>query len=182
MLACQRALGAYVLTCQRVLHAYVLTFPCGNERCVLTSSHASVSRVLTCSRSSVLSFLTCSRVNVPSSITLINIHNWISWLGNSRNYVRISRWTNIYKKPTKIKESDHEVPDRINTETPSTHKRKSCVLSAEKHTKFIRQDSPRYNLEREDARPYFSPKRTASPLSISPNRFRFQPIWMEPPI
>ena len=59
------------------------------------------------------------------------------------------------------------------TETPSTRKRKSCVLSAEKHTKSIRQDSPRHNLEREDARPDFSLNRTASPLSISPNRFSF---------
>ena len=32
---------------------------------------------------------------------------------------------------------------------------------------------PRHNLEREDARPNFSPNRTASPLSFSPKRFSF---------
>ena len=37
----------------------------------------------------------------------------------------------------------------------------------------IRQDSPRYNLEREDVRFNFSPNRRASHLSISPNRFSF---------
>ena len=79
----------------------------------------------------------------------------------------------LIKNPEKIKESDHELPDRINTETFSTRKRKSCVLCAEKHTKSIRQDSPRHNLEREDARFNFSPNRTASPLSISSNRFSF---------
>ena len=57
--------------------------------------------------------------------------------------------------------------------TPSTRKRESCVLSAEKHTKRIRQDSSRHNLEREDTCPSFSPNRTVSPLSISPNRFSF---------
>ena len=81
----------------------------------------------------------------------------------------------LTKNIQKIKESDHELPDRVNTETPSTRKRKSCVLSAEKHTKSIRQDSPRHNLEREDARLNFSPNRTASPPSISPNRFSFSP-------
>ena len=79
----------------------------------------------------------------------------------------------LTKHLQKIKESDHELPDRINTETFSTRKRKPCVLSAEKHTKSIRQDSPRHNLEREDARLNFSPNRTASPLSVSPNRFSF---------
>ena len=57
--------------------------------------------------------------------------------------------------------------------TPSTRKRESCVLSAEKHTKRIRQDSSRHNLEREDTCSSFSPNRTVSPLSISPNRFSF---------
>ena len=73
----------------------------------------------------------------------------------------------------KIKESDHELPDKINTETPSTRKRKSCLLSAEKHTKSTRQDSPMHNLEREYILFNFSPNRTASPLFISPNRFSF---------
>ena len=79
----------------------------------------------------------------------------------------------LTKDLQKIKESDHELPDGINTETPSTRIRKSSVLRAEKHTKSIRQDSPRHNLEREDTRPNFSSDRTASPLSISPNRFSF---------
>ena len=42
------------------------------------------------------------------------------------------------------KMSGLELPD-----TPSTRKRKSCVLSAEKHTKSATQDSPRHNSERE---------------------------------
>ena len=79
----------------------------------------------------------------------------------------------LTKNLQKNKESGHELSDMINTETPSTRKRKSCVLSAEKHTKSIRQDSPRHSLESEDTRPNFSPNRTASPLSISPNRFSF---------
>ena len=79
----------------------------------------------------------------------------------------------LTKNLQKIKESDHELPDKINSETPSTHKRKSCVLSTEKHTKSIRQDSSRHNLEREDVRFNFFPNRTASSLSISPNRFSF---------
>ena len=79
----------------------------------------------------------------------------------------------LTKNLQKNKESGHELSDIINTETPSTRKRKSCVLSAEKHTKSIRQDSPRHSLESEDTRPNFSPNRTASPLSISPNRFSF---------
>ena len=74
----------------------------------------------------------------------------------------------LTKNLQKNKKSGHELPN-----TPSARKRKSCVLSAEKHTKSIRQDSPRHNLEREDNRPNFSPNRTVSPLSISPNRFRF---------
>ena len=79
----------------------------------------------------------------------------------------------LTKNLQKNKESSHELPDKINTETPSTRKRKSCVLSAEKHTKSIREDSPRHNLEREDACSNFSPNRTASRLSISPNRSSF---------
>ena len=79
----------------------------------------------------------------------------------------------LTKNLQKNKESGHEIPDKINTETPSTRKWKSCVLSPEKHTKSIRQDSSRHNLEREDTHPNFSPNRTASPLSISPNRFSF---------
>ena len=74
------------------------------------------------------------------------------------------------------KESDHEPPDKIsvtNTETPSIRIRKTCVLSAEKYTKSLRQDSPRQSLERENACPNFSLNRTVSPLSISPNRFSF---------
>ena len=79
----------------------------------------------------------------------------------------------LTKKLQKNKEPGHEFPDKIITETPSTRKRKSCVLNAEKHTKSIRQDSPRHNLEGEDAHPNFSPNRTASPVFISPNRFGF---------
>ena len=48
----------------------------------------------------------------------------------------------LTKNLQKNKESDHEIPDMIKTETPSTRKRKSCVLSAEKHTKSIRQNFP----------------------------------------
>ena len=54
----------------------------------------------------------------------------------------------LTKNLQKNKKSGHELPD-----TPSTRKRKSCVLSAEKHTKSIRQDSPRHNLERERGHP-----------------------------
>ena len=76
----------------------------------------------------------------------------------------------LTKNLQKNKKSDHELSD-----TPSTRKRKLCVLSAEKHTKSMRQDYPRHNLEREreDTRPNFSSNRTVSPLSISPNRFCF---------
>ena len=44
------------------------------------------------------------------------------------------------------KESDHERPEKINvthTEPPSIRKRKACVLSEQKHTKSLRQGSPR---------------------------------------
>ena len=54
----------------------------------------------------------------------------------------------LAKNLQKNKKSDHDLPD-----TPSTRKRKSCVLSAEKHTKSIRQDSPRHNSEREREHP-----------------------------
>ena len=74
----------------------------------------------------------------------------------------------LTKNLQKNKKSVHELPN-----TPSAHKRKSCVLSAEKHIKPIRQDSPRHNLKREDTCPNFSLNRTVSPLSISPNRFSF---------
>ena len=70
----------------------------------------------------------------------------------------------LAKNLLKNKETDHELPDKIhvtNIETPSIRKRKACVLSAEKHTKSLRQGSPNcFN-------------RTVSPLSISPNRFSF---------
>ena len=82
----------------------------------------------------------------------------------------------LAKNLLKNKEFDHELPDKINftnTETPSICKRKVCALSAEKHTKSIRQDSPRQSLEGEDTRPNFPFNRTVSPLSISPNRFSF---------
>ena len=82
----------------------------------------------------------------------------------------------LAKNLLKNKESDHELPDKINvtnTETPSIRKRKACVLSAEKRTKSLRQGSPRQSLEREDARPNFSFSRTVSSVSISPNRFSF---------
>ena len=58
----------------------------------------------------------------------------------------------LAKNLLKNKESDHELPDKINvtnTETPTIRKRKACVLSAEKHTKSLRQGSPRQSLERE---------------------------------
>ena len=38
---------------------------------------------------------------------------------------------------------------------------------------IIRQDSPIHDLDREDTHPNFSPNRTVSPLTISPNRFSF---------
>ena len=82
----------------------------------------------------------------------------------------------LAKNLLKNKETDHELPDKIhvtNIETPSIRKRKACVLSAEKHTKSLRQGSPRHGLEREDTRPNFFFNRTVSPLSISPNRFSF---------
>ena len=61
----------------------------------------------------------------------------------------------LAKNLLKNKESDHELPDKINvtnTETPTIRKRKACVLSAEKHTKSLRQGSPRQSLERERER------------------------------
>ena len=67
----------------------------------------------------------------------------------------------LTKNLQKIKESDYELPDKINSETPSTHKRKSCVLSTEKHAKSIRQDSSRHNLEREDVRFNFFPQQNS---------------------
>ena len=44
------------------------------------------------------------------------------------------------------KESNHELPEKINvthTEPLSIRKRKGCVLSEQKHTKSLRQGSPR---------------------------------------
>ena len=79
----------------------------------------------------------------------------------------------LQKSYKKDKGSDHELPDKTNTETHSTRKRKSCVFSAEKHIKSIRQDSPIHDLDREETHPNFSPNRTVSPLTISPNRFSF---------
>ena len=82
----------------------------------------------------------------------------------------------IAKNLLNNKESDHELPQNIsdtNAETPSLRKRKACVLSAEKHTKSLRQGSSRQSLEREDARLNYSFNRTVSPLSIGPNSFSF---------
>ena len=71
-----RALRAKnVLACQRALHAYVLTRSRANVPCVLTYSRANVPCVFTCSRANVPCVLTCqcvlrvtcSYVNVPAS-------------------------------------------------------------------------------------------------------------------
>ena len=48
-----------------------------------------------------------------------------------------------------------------------------CSQRRKAYQKSIRQDSPRHNLERQDTRSNFSPNRTVSRLSISPNRFSF---------
>ena len=51
-----------------------------------------------------------------------------------------------------IKNSRHElltIDINLNAETPSIRKRKATALSAEKHPKSIRQDSPGRNWERE---------------------------------
>ena len=89
----------------------------------------------------------------------------------------------LTKNLQKIKESDQKLPDKINTETPSTRKRKSCVLSAERHTKSIRQDSPRHNLEKERTSVFIF-LATEQPLLYPsvPIDLPFQPIWMKPPI
>ena len=89
----------------------------------------------------------------------------------------------LTKNLQKIKESDHELPDKINTKTPSTCKRKSCVLRAEKHIKSIRQDSPRHNLKRERTSVLISlPTEQPFLCSSVPTNSAFQPIWMKPPI
>ena len=84
----------------------------------------------------------------------------------------------LTKNLQKNKKSGHELPD-----TPSTRKRKSCVLCAEKHTKSIRQDSLRHNLERERTPvPNFLPTEQSLLYPLVLTALVFQPIWMKPPI
>ena len=89
----------------------------------------------------------------------------------------------LTKNLQKNKESNHELPDKINTETPSTRKRKSCVLSAEKHSKSIRQDSPKHNLERERTPiPIFLPTEQPLLYPLALTDSVFERIWMKSPI
>ena len=74
------------------------------------------------------------------------------------------------------KMSGLELPD-----TPSTRKRKSCVLSAEKHTKSATQDSPRHNSERERSPvSIFLPTEQSLLYPLAPIDSVFQPMWMKP--
>ena len=59
----------------------------------------------------------------------------------------------LTKSSSFIKESGHELPTKnkdATAETPSVRKRKADVLSTEKHSKTIRQGSPRQYLESEE--------------------------------
>ena len=75
--------------------------------------------------------------------------------------------------------SGHEHPEETkttNAETPSVRKEKVGAFNGEKHSrnnKFLRQGSPGLRVKREEV-PFENPfNQTASPLTISPNKFCF---------
>ena len=97
VLACQRALHAYVLTCQRALRAYVLTCQCAMRAYVLTSQRALrayVPYVLTCQNALCAYVLVCKCAILNNvNLYIIQILNYIY---KSRQYSKYST-LNPYK-------------------------------------------------------------------------------------
>ena len=80
-----RALRAKnVLACQRALHAYVLTYSGANAPCAITCSRANVPCVLTCQ---CVLRATCSYVNVPTSYNSYIIQICYSYSGLKRGNI-----------------------------------------------------------------------------------------------
>ena len=75
----------------------------------------------------------------------------------------------LTKNLQKNEESNHELPDKINTETPSTRKRKSCGLSAEKQ----RERTPI---------PIFLPTEQPLLYPLALTVSVFERMWMKSPI
>ena len=92
---------------------------------------------------------------------------------------KLHRSFSIPKNDANNYKSGHEHPEETkttNAETPSVSRKKVGAFNGEKHSrnnKSLRQGSPGLRVEREEV-PFENPfNQTASPLTISPNKFCF---------